>query len=258
MKFNNQTLQKRYDKKVAKRLPMEFQQLVIYCKSRSIPISKEFKGNGAIDEFSKLAISLGYRLGMTARLISKDVGLVRHNLKFVLRSKYSKVAGDRKFRSEKGMSDIKSLWHTEGFGVELDLYGWYYFIDRTNKITLPKLYEKLKNGVSIEQILSLRKRHYLVFNGVSMPQEEACKKSGIVFRTFLRHVRKSSNPDDDQIRQKIFDELLKTKGSFTHYRNNWWIRISEDDKEIILQQSAAKNKSPSEWLHKLLQSYSYQ
>lgn len=262
MTFSTNELQIRYDTKVRKRLKEVFNNLVSYCKERHIPIAKEFRGDTGFCGFEKVADALNYRLGMVAQLVSDCVGLTQQNIRFALRSKGSKRVyrkGRPQYRAIKGLSDIKPLWNTKGFGVELDLYGWYYFIDRKN-ITLPVLYEKLTSGITIEEIFGQKnKRRYLLFNGVSMPQDKACKEAGICCRTFKRHV---SGIDDDKERQRIFDNLLKLRDSITNYRNRWWVQVSEDDYNSLARIAELKNISPSELLHDILghvkKSYDYE
>lgn len=256
-KFNDLELQKRYDKIASSKLYEIYENFLGYCKKNGFIIDGKLRAeNGGLSIFKSIAEIKGYVLGMVANVRNKEILLVNEkNIVFGFRSKASKPLFRKKrrmtFQTIEGMGNIESFWNTQGFGFEMDLYGWYYFLER--KISIEDLFNRLKHGETVEKIYSeissIGNRDVRIdVEGEMLPPEKACEKKGVNVRTFYRRMKSAK----DKSRQEVFDELVEARGCIS-IKGKWYISVSDEDKEALHLFALDNNTTTSECLHKILQ-----
>ena len=260
--------QEHYNKTEKAFLLSEHRFFIKRCKVRGLIVSPDVE---SFDAFFAHAKSQDYLLGQKVA-ISNDKGKEQKGVfldELVFR--FTPTIGKRV--EEDGKLVWKQVPNPKGivgFGLDLNLLGWSKLLH----LNLDELQTALKSK-SVEQIYAERLPpiRYVTFNGLKMTVNKALESSGCDKRTFWRAIddiakdlKKDRRDLDDSVYNSVFENVFKRfKGrieklqqqSFTMHKSLWWIRLSADDKSIIEQQAESANKTPSEWLHDVIQSYSY-
>ena len=274
--------QDHYDACVARRLPLECKWFIENQKGTH-PIGQELKDENGHLVLAEHAISHGYMLGMKPYLIYDELSIQPKNIGWRFESTtripwYDKEALKRnQEQGRRGKIPAKVVDTSKmisGFGISLNLVGWKLFLDMKYKELIPLI----ERGESVECLFRFlppkkdTRTRFLVFNGKSYPTLQALRRAGIPRRSFdwkVNHLAKefgiAKQNVSDEDRQKVFDALRLKFNCSGHEqfgclfaKGKIFIRLEEDDLSIVLQNANADHKSPDEWLHDILQSYSYQ
>lgn len=274
--------QDRYDECVKSRLPKECRWFLDNQKGKH-PIGNELKSEDANSLLVEHAIGCGYMLGMKPYLIHDELSVQLKNIGWRFepttkipwydkeKLKKNKEHGRHGCNPAKVVDTSKMI---QGFGIKLNLVGWKIFCDMRYVDLVPLV----EQGVPIEEIFRLPQKRkidttsrFISFGGKIYTTTQALRKAGIPRRSFdwkINHLAKeleiSRKDVSNEDRQKIFDELLPMFNRGTERIGCWFTKgkvficLSNADFSIVLQNANADNKSPDEWLHSILQSYSYQ
>ena len=267
-----------YDKCVDRRLRKEFDWFV-RNQYGVVPISPELKAEDGVSKFIDRAHLRGYMLGMKPFLIHDEAGLQVKNIDWRF-DKTAKITWPDKetLRRNKQLGQhgcnpptiVDTSKLIPGFGIELNLTGWKIFCGR--EMTYARLRSLLDEGKTIEEIFNAPQKgrcRILVYQGEELPTSEALNKAGVSRRWFnwkvvwqAKQLGVTTEEVSDEYRQKIFDELIKKvddteQTGLLMLRKRCFIRLLDDDMEIVLQNANMDGVQPIEWLHKILQSFSY-
>lgn len=263
-------VQKRYDEKTNIQLEKLYSFFLAKCKRRHIAVAKNLRAeNDGLHRFVAVAKSSGYKLGMdaspnTAVEVCTATDIVFGYRKQLAHPKFRKGEVSC-FRADCIQDDnpLSKYRDTPGFGLTLDVYGWYYFIDRQS-VGLNKLYQRLVNGETIEAIFGYPYRMgrgkgkvmLLEFNGELLTTELACKKANVSIRKFYRRlerIAKSGGKVDSRKRQEVLD-LLSEEAKHEHQKS---VPVSDQDYEIINREASNQKQTIEEWLHQKISAWSY-
>lgn len=261
--------QERYDKAVKVFLSNEHRFFLSQCKRRGLIIAPNVE---SFNDFLAHAKNNGYLLGQKVSISNdkgkKQQGVFLNELVFRFRPTIGKQEKDH---GKVVWKQVPTPEGITGFGLNMNLLGWSKLLD----INLDDLCKALKSK-SVEQIYAEKfpPVRYVILDGEKMTVNKALESSGCDKRSFWRGIdeiaeyKKESRRDlDDSVYQSVFDDVLKKcrpriarlkQHGIIMHKSLWWVHVSDDDKKLIEQQSAAKKQSPSKWLHDLLQPYSYQ
>ena len=239
------------------------------CKKRGLIIEPRLEEPEA---FARHAKKSGYLIGQKPIIVEdkgteqKDVRL--RDVAFVFTATIGKRVEEN---GRKVWTQVPNPSGIKGFGIELNLLGWSKLLGKT----LDELAELLKVQ-TIEQIYATKSkagRKSVRLDGVCMSVNEALEKTGCDKRTYWRAIDEIADARKidreavaDEIYQAVFDDLLKRlhrqsanlkQQGVAMFKALWWIHVSNEDKEQILQQAKASGQSPSVWLHQILQPHFY-
>lgn len=259
--------QKRYDKCIEKRLPLEFKWFIDNMTSRH-PISKKLKDASGLQLFINHALKNGYLLGMKPFLISEELMVEPQNIGWRFESTTKKPFPNHRRGGKDPAKTIDTSMMFTGFGITLNLLGWKLFIGTT----FDMLINQINSGKNIEEV-------YNVFRGFSEPKlyfvgeksyvlSEALEKAGISMSVFKKALYDravligcTTSELSTQERQLVLNELIKksqASGGIIQKYSHWYVQISNADLTIIQQNAEQENITPQEFVHKIIQSYSYQ
>lgn len=260
-------VRQRYIAKEKKQLERLYFSFVDKCRRRNIALVTKLRPNrGGLQCFIAAARNAGYKLGMDARVTDTGQSIYTpSDIEFVYRQRLSHSEYRHKnnkeitvYRSEKltkghPLSKYRSV---PGFGLTLDIYGWFYFIDK-NSVRLKQLYDRLVKGKSIEEIFgspdNLGQGHgsakMLFVDGIALATEAACKKLGIPVRRFYRQLAKNGA----NRRQETLDKLRRIYAT----PKSKTIFVADEDYAIIERESASRGITMQEWLHELIAPWCY-
>ena len=261
--------QKRYDKCVEKRLPLEFKWFIKNCTGKH-PISKELKGEDGLRAFVDHAQAHGYLLGMKPFLLSDEVMVQTTNIGWRFESITKKPFPNHRSGGRDPAQPVDTSMMLTGFGITLNLLGWKLFIDTT----FDSLIGQLNSGKNIEEV-------YDVFRGFSEPKlffvgeksyalNEALEKAGVSLSAYKKALydrgcetgRRTSELSMRE-RQLVLDELVEKSqasgrsGMIQQY-GRWYVQISKEDLTVVQQNAEQENITPQEFVHQIIQDYSYQ
>ena len=263
-------VQKRYDEKTNIQLKRLYSLFLAKCKRHRIALVKNLlPENKGLHRFIAVAKSSGYKLGMNA---SPNAGVevcAATDIVFEYRKQltHPKFRGDEVscFRADRIQNDnsLSKYRDTPGFGLSLDVYGWYYFIDRKS-VGLKKLYQRIADGETIEAIFGSPYRigvgkgkvMLLEYRGELLTTEEACRKASVPIRKFYRRlgkIAKSGVKVDLRKRQEVFDCLVE-EVKHIHKKS---IPVSDKDYEVVNREASNQNLTIDEWLHQKISAWYY-
>ena len=246
IKFKDNEMQMRYDSIADRDLKKIFLEFSERCKREKIVQLPRFSGESGLALLKERAMEKGYVLGTKIHLQQgmnvADIGtiefMVEPTISIMRGSVY--IDGKKRRKWEKMNNPMLS-----GFGVEMCLLGWSKFIG----LTCTDISAKLKEGISIDDMISLRKKtndtRKVICNGKPMAVREALKLYCIPYFEYMKKMRGV----DEASRQSVFDELSEKhkcesqRGVLKHFGRTW-LSISEDDYSII--QSIATNHAITE------------
>ena len=108
-----------------------------------------------------------------------------------------------------------------------------------------------------------------MYQGEELSTNDALDKATVSRRWFnwkvqwqAKQLGVTTEEVSDECRQKIFDELIKKveeteQTGLLMSSKRCFIRLTDDDMEIVLQNASMEGVQPVKWLHKILQCYSY-
>ena len=267
-----------YNKCVDARLRKEFDWFVRNHRG-VVPINPELKTEDGVSKFIDHAYSCGYMLGMKPFLKNDNLDLRVKNIgwQFDQTAKITwpdqETLKRNKRLGQHGCNPptiVDTSAMIPGFGIKLNLTGWKIFCGR--KMTYAILQSLLDEGKTIEEIFDMPrkgKRRVLVYQGEELSTNEALDKAHVSRRWFNRKVQWrakqlgiTTEEVSDEDRQKIFDELIEKvaeteQTGLLMSSKRCFIRLLDDDLEIVLQNARMEGVKPVKWLHDILQSYSF-
>lgn len=261
--------QKRYDKCVEKRLPYEFKWFIENMKVKH-PISKELKGENGLKLFIDHAQNNGYLLGMKPYLLSEELSVQPKNIGWRFEPCTKKPFPSHRPGGRDPAKAVDTSLMLTGFGITLNLLGWKLFIDTTFDL----LISQLNSGKNIEEV-------YDVFRGFSEPKlffvgensyvlSEALEKAGISLSTFKKalsdRAKKTGRTTSElsiRERQLVLNELVERlqasgRSGMIQRQGCWYLQITKDDLAVIQQNAEQENITPQEFVHRIIQTYSYE
>lgn len=246
--FKDSEMQMRYESIVDRDLEKIFDEFSRKCKREQITMLPRFSGEKGVSLLKERAQDKGYVLGSKIHLQNgMDIADIE-TVDFVVEPSISISRGsmivDGKWKRKWEKLPNPMLC---GLGVEMCLLGWSKFIG----LTCTDISAKLKEGISIDDMISLRKKtndtRKVICNGKPMAVREALKLYCIPYFEYMNMLKMRGV--DEASRQSVFDELAEKhkcesqRGVLKHFGRTW-LSISEDDYSII--QSIATNHAITE------------
>ena len=264
----SEDFQEHYDKIEKTFLLSEHRFFIGRCKGRGLIVSPDVE---SFDAFFAHAKKQGYLLGQKVA-ISNDKGKEQNSVSLnELVFRFTPTIGKKVEENGKLIwKQVPNPKGITGFGLDLNLLGWSKLL----RLRLDELQNALRSK-SVEQIYAERfpPTRYVSFDGERTTVNKALESSGCDKRTFWRAIdeiaeyqKKDRRDLEERVYQSVFDSILKKsrpriaqlkQHGITTYKSLWWIHISAEDKKTIEQLANDANKTPSEWLHDVVQSYSY-
>lgn len=252
----NEEIKERYEKVSENELERQYGFLLNYCKKNQIAVL-----HLNFQSFKKRARQCGYVLGMKPKLPNGVVSIYDDLINFENDIDIGIPFAHHKVKSggRNPMKRIPNIPDIKAFGMSMSLRGWYLFLNGGEKhgITCQDTYDKIRSGRTIEELwMDYENTRTVSVDGKKYDLKSACNLVGVKYNTLMKAAKGLSGKS----LQISFDKLKERLGANVrrNFKGENWVRLSsEDDLNALLEYAKSEDLTPSDALHKLIESVTY-